>query len=130
MVRHTWMDEGKPIGRGLLLKVFALIREFDARRDDPQAPGELPIVLSEEEFWSIDFHIRRGHLDPSGVRVGRELLTKVFDRLLDIRNGEETRRLRFRVAEDSESPERLRRLNELRDQFRQGEEPSGGGEGS
>ena len=31
MIRHTWTDEGKPIGRGLLLKMFALIREFERR---------------------------------------------------------------------------------------------------
>ena len=119
MIRHTWTDEGKPVGRGLLLKMFALIREFDARRNEPEAPSELPVVLTEEELWATDFHIRRGHLDPSGVRVGRELLLKVFGRLLDIKNGEEMKRLRFADAAESENPERLRRLRELRDQMRQ-----------
>jgi hypothetical protein len=118
MIRHTWTDEGKPVGRGLLLKVFALIREFEARRNEPDAPSELPVVLTEEELWAVDFHIRRGHLDPSGVRVGRELLLKVFGRLLDIRTAEEMKRLRFADAVESENPERLRRLRELRDQMR------------
>ncbi|HEV8637990.1 MAG TPA: hypothetical protein VG370_27565 [Chloroflexota bacterium] len=119
MIRHTWTDEGKPVGRGLLLKIFTLIREFEARRNEPDAPGELTIVLTEEELWAIDFHIRRGHLDPSGVRVGRELLLKVFGRLLDIRTAEEMKRLRFADAAESENPEGLRRLRELRDQMRQ-----------
>ena len=118
MIRHTWTDEGKPIGRGLLLKIFALIREFEARRSEPDTPSELPVVLTEEEMWAIDFHIRRGHLDPSGVRVGRELLLKVFGRLLDIRTAEEMKRLRFAEAADSENPERLRRLREMREQLR------------
>src|SRR5262249_48948654 len=119
MIRHTWTDDGKPTGRGLLLKIFTLIREFEARRNEPDAPGELPVVLTEEELWAIDFHIRRGHLDPSAVRVGRELLLKVFGRLLDIRNAEEMKRLRFADAAESDNPERRRRLQELRDQMRQ-----------
>ena len=126
MIRHTWTDEGRAVGRVLLLKVFALIREFEARRNEPEVPGELPVVLTEEELWAVDYHIRRGHLDPSGVRVGRELLLKVFGRLLDIRNGEEMKRLRFSEAVESESPERMRRLRELREQFRQDDAPADG----
>jgi hypothetical protein len=130
MIRHTWTDEGKPIGRGLLLKIFALIREFEARRSDADAPSELPVVLTEEELWAIDFHIRRGHLDPSGVRVGRDLLLKIFGRLLDIRNAEEMKRLKFAEAADSENPERLRRLRELRDQMRQDDTTAADGSAS
>jgi hypothetical protein len=126
MIRHTWSDEGKAVGRGLLLKVFALIREFEARRNEAEVPSELPVVLTEEELWAIDYHVRRGHLDPSGVRVGRELLLKVFGRLLDIRNGEEIKRLRFAEAVETESPERMRRLRELREQFRQDDTPTDG----
>jgi hypothetical protein len=126
MIRHTWSDDGKAVGRGLLLKIFALIREFEARRNEAEVPSELPVVLTEEELWAIDYHIRRGHLDPSGVRVGRELLLKVFGRLLDIRNGEEIKRLRFAEAVESESPERMRRLRELREQFRQDDAPADG----
>lgn len=130
MIRHTWMDEGRPIARGLLLKIFALIREFDARRNDANAPGELPVVLTEDEFWAIDFHIRRGHVDPTGVRVGRELLVKIFARLLDIRTGDDMRRLRFAESDASENPEHLQRLRELREQFRQSEEIGDDGAGA
>jgi hypothetical protein len=129
MVRHTWLDEGRPVGKGLLLKVFTLIREFETRRGDETPPTELPLVLSEDELWAIDFHIRRGHLDPSGVRVGKELLLKVFDRLLEVRNAEEMKRLRFAHAEENENPEHERRLRELREQYRQADD-SALGEGS
>ena len=122
MVRHTWLDEGRPVGKGLLLKVFTLIREFEARRGDETPPTELPLVLSEDELWAIDFHIRRGHLDPSGVRVGKDLLLKVFDRLLEIRNAEEMKRLRFSHADENDNPEHERRLRELREQFRRTDE--------
>ncbi|HZR00966.1 MAG TPA: hypothetical protein VFC93_19350 [Chloroflexota bacterium] len=118
MIRHTWMDEGRPVGKGLLLKVFTLVHEFEARRNDESPPAELPLVLTEDELWAIDFHIRRGHLDPSGVRVGKELLLKVFDRLLDIRNAEEMKRLRFAHADEHENPEHERRLRELREHYR------------
>ena len=118
MIRHTWLDEGRPVGKGLLLKVFTLVREFETRRNDDPAPSELPLVLSEDELWAIDFHIRRGHLDPSGVRVGKELLLKVFDRLLELRNAEEMKRLRLAHAEENDNPEHERRLRELREQYR------------
>lgn len=118
MIRHTWADEGRPVGRGLLLKAFALIREFESRRSDATPPVEMPLVLTEDELWAIDFHIRRGYLDPSGARVGKELLLKVFDRLLEIRAGEEMKRLRLSDAEETVNPEHERRLRELREQFR------------
>jgi hypothetical protein len=118
MVRHTWADEGRPVGKGLLLKIFALVHEFEHRRSDDAPPSELPLVLAEDELWSIDFHIRRGHLDPSGVRVGKELLLKVFARLLEIRNAEEMKRLHFTETAESDNPEHERRLRELREQFR------------
>ena len=124
MIRHTWTDEGKGVGRALLLKVFALIHEFEARRSDASAPAELPVGLTEEELWAIDYHIRRGHLDPSGVRVGRDLLLKVFSRLLDIRNAEEMKRLKLGEASDSESPDHMRRLRELRDHLRRADDPA------
>ena len=122
MIRHTWSDEGRPVGKTMLLKLFALIGEFESRRSEASPPSELPLTLTEEELWAIDFHIRRGHLDPSGVRVGRELLMKVFTGLLDIRNAEEMKRLRFPEAEEVENPESDRRLRELREQYRRSEE--------
>src|SRR4029453_11994706 len=118
MIRHTWTDEGRPVGKGLLLKIFALVHEFEHRRTDDTPPTELPLILAEDELWAIDFHIRRGHLDPSGVRVGKELLLKVFARLLEIRNAEEMKRLRFSDAAESNNPEHERRLRELRAQLR------------
>jgi hypothetical protein len=80
------------------------------------------MVLAEDELWAIDFHIRRGHLDPSGVRVGKELLLKVFARLLEIRNAEEMKRLRFTDAAEADNPEHQRRLRELREQLRRSDE--------
>ena len=122
MIRHTWTDEGRPVGKGLLLKIFALVHEFELRRSDPIPPSELPVVLTEDELWAIDFHIRRGHLDPSGVRVGKDLLLKVFTRLLEIRNAEEMKRLRFSESKEVENPEHERRLRELREHFRRTDE--------
>jgi hypothetical protein len=122
MIRHTWTDEGRPVGKGLLLKIFALVHEFEHRRADEAPPNELPLVLAEDELWAIDFHIRRGHLDPSGVRVGKELLLKVFARLLEIRNAEEMKRLRFTETSEAANPEQERRLRELREQFRRTDE--------
>lgn len=124
MVRHTWVDEGRPVGKGLLLKIFTLVHEFETRRVDESPPSELPLVLSEDELWAIDFHIRRGHLDPSGARVGKELLLKVFDRLLEIRNAEEMKRLRFAHADETDNPEHERRLRELREQYRRADDTS------
>src|SRR5581483_10117133 len=57
LIRHTWTEEGKPVGRGLLLKVFAVIKEFETRRNDGHPPDVLPIALTEEECWTIDFHV-------------------------------------------------------------------------
>ena len=125
MVRHTWLDEGRPVGKGLLLKIFTLVHEFEVRRGGEGTPTELPLVLSEDELWAIDFHIRRGHLDPSGVRVGKELLLKVFDKLLEIRNAEEMKRLRITESEASENPEHRQRLREFRDRLRPSDEPPG-----
>lgn len=122
MIRHTWSDDGRPIGKSMLLKLFTLIEEFESRRAESTPPSELSVTMTEEELWAIDFHIRRGHLDPSGVRVGRELLMKVFKGLLDVRNAEEMKRLRFSEAEEVTNPESERRLRELREQYRRSEE--------
>jgi hypothetical protein len=125
LIRHTWTEEGKPVGRGLLLKVFAIIKEFETRRNDSHPPEILPIALTEEECWAINFHIRRNYVDPEGYRVGRPLLLKVFGLILEMRNQEDLRSLK--VAEtigDSESSDVTRRLEQWRDLLR--DEPAEG----
>jgi hypothetical protein len=126
LVRHTWSDEGRPIGRSLLLKVFAVIKEFEARRNDSHPPDLLPIALTEDECWTIDYHIRRSFVDPEGYRVGRPLLLKVFGLILEMRNQEVLRSLP--VAEEvPDSTDVTRRLEQwrelLRDESPDGEEP-------
>ncbi len=114
LIRHTWTEEGKNIGRGLLIKVFAVLREFDARRVDP--PETLPIALTEEECWVIDYHIRRSYVDPAGNPIGRQLLLKVFGTLLAIRNSEAVRNLQLRDADAAQDdPGLRRRLDDLRE---------------
>ncbi|HLZ07388.1 MAG TPA: hypothetical protein VKT80_02290 [Chloroflexota bacterium] len=117
LIRHTWFDEGRPIGRGLLLKVFAVIKEFEARRNDPHPPDLLPIALSEDECWTIDFHIRRGFVDPEGYRVGRPLLLKVFGLILEMRN-QETLRTLPAADEVPESTDVARRFEQWRELLR------------
>ena len=123
LIRHTWTDEGRPIGRALLLKFFAVIKEFDARRNDPQPPDLLPIALSEDECWTIDYHIRRGFVDPEGYRVGRPLLLKVFQLILEMRNQEELGSLPI-AREVPDSTDSARRFEQWRELLR--DEPSEG----
>ena len=54
--------------------------------------------------------------------LGKELLLKVFVRLLEIRNAEEMKRLRFTDAAEADNPEHQRRLRELREQLRRSDE--------
>ena len=123
LIRHTWADEGRPIGRALLLKVFAVIKEFDARRNDPQPPDLLPIALSEDECWTIDFHIRRGFVDPEGYRVGRPLLLKIFGLILEMRNQEVLTSLPI-AREVPDATDSTRRLEQWRERLR--DEPAEG----
>jgi hypothetical protein len=121
MVRHTWAEEGRNVGQGLLLKTFAVIREFEARRSNP--PDLLPIALSEEECWAIDFHIRRHQIDPMGIPVGRALLLKTFGALIAMRNAEAVDRMGLPEApEGGEDAERRRRLDDFRRSLDDGEE--------
>jgi len=114
LIRHTWTEEGKNVGRGLLIKVFAVLREFEARRANP--PETLPIALTEEECWVIDYHVRRSYVDPTGAPVGRQLLLKVFGTLLATRNAEALRNLQLRDAEVTQDERGLkRRLDDLRE---------------
>ena len=120
MIRHTWTEDGKNVGQGLLLKTFGVIREFEARRSNP--PGMLPFALTEDECWAIDFHIRRHHVDPMGLPVGRALLLKVFAALLEIRNAEEVQRMRLpEAAEGDDDAETRRRLDDFRRSMGDGE---------
>ncbi len=119
MVRHTWTDESRPIGKGLLLKAIAVIREFEERTHQPNPPAMLPIVVTEDECWAIDYHIRRGLKDSDGRPVGKELLLKAFDALLTICNAGATQSLKLidSAEEDEEGRQRrLRRLAEFLDQ--------------
>lgn len=121
MIRHTWTEEGRNVGQGLLLKTFGVIREFEARRSSP--PDLLPIALTEEEFWAIDYHVRRHHVDPMGIPVGRALLLKVFGALIAIRDAEELRRMGLHEsAEGDEDAETRRRLDDFRRSQGDGEE--------
>lgn len=114
LIRHTWTEEGRNIGRGLLIKVFAVLREFDARRDS--SPETLPIALTEEECWIIDYHVRRSYVDPTGAPVGKPLLLKVYGTLLAIRNSEAVRHLQLRDAEGITGDAGMRRsLDDLRE---------------
>ncbi len=120
MIRHTWTEEGRNVGQGILLKAFAAIREFEARRSNP--PGLLPIALTEEECWAIDFHIRRHHVDPMGMPVGRALLLKVFAALIEIRNAQAVERMGLPdAAEGGEDADRRRRLDDFRRSLGEGE---------
>lgn len=129
MIRHTWVDDGRPVGKGLLLKIFALLDEFESRRGQSDPPRDLAVALTEDECWAIDFHIRRGHVDPSGVRIGRDLLLKVFRVLLELRNSEEVRLLGLRDApgghSDRDARPRLQDLREFLDQDGKRDEESG-----
>lgn len=85
VIRHTFVEDGRPVGRELLLKVFSVLRELRLAANRPFPPKELPVVLSEAECWLIDHHVNAARLqrsDPQSQRVARELLLKVFDLIL------------------------------------------------
>lgn len=116
LIRHTWTEEGRPVGRGLLLKVFAIVKEFEARRNDSYPPEVLPIALTEDECWAIDFHVRRSYVDPEGYRVGRPLLLKIFGLVLEMRNQEDLRALPLAdETVDVESSDVARRMEQWRE---------------
>lgn len=118
LVRHTWTEEGKPVGRGLLLKVFAVIKEFEARRNDAHPPEVLPIALTEEECWTINFHVRRNYVDPEGYRVGRPLLLKVFGLILEMRNQEVVKAIPVADGGEADPADVTRRLEQWREFLR------------
>ncbi len=127
LIRHTWTEEGRPVGRGLLLKVFAVIKEFEARRNDPYPPEVLPITLTEDECWAINYHVRRSYVDPEGYRVGRPLLLKIFGLILEMRNQEDLQSLRLaEEAADVDSPDVARRLEQWRELLNDEQAENGG----
>jgi hypothetical protein len=119
LIRHTWTDEGKQIGRGFLLKVFAVIKEFEHRKSELHPPEVLPIGLTEEECWMIDYHVRRSYVDPDGYRIGRPLLLKVFGLILEMRNQESVRSLRMPDSADQHGDQSdiARRFEEWRERL-------------
>ncbi|HUX87224.1 MAG TPA: hypothetical protein VMW65_09505 [Chloroflexota bacterium] len=127
LIRHTWTEEGRPVGRGLLLKIFAIIKEFEARRNDSYPPEVLPITLTEDECWAVDYHVRRSYVDPEGYRVGRPLLLKVFGLVLEMRNQEHLRALPSATeTDDAEATDVARRMEQWRELL--GGEPPDTGE--
>ena len=125
MIRHTWNDESRPIGKGLLLKVIALIREFEQRSLRPHPPATLPIGLNEDECWAIDYHVRRNLRDTDGRPVGKELLLKSFDALLSICNATITESFAMAIAEEpiADEESRQRKLRRLAEFLEQADEP-------
>jgi len=77
LVRHTWKDDDGPpgVGKGLLVKVFSLLKEFEAGCKTPT----LPLALTERECWCNDLNM--GH-EP----VGKRLLLQVFGLILEFQN--------------------------------------------
>ncbi|MCL4543115.1 MAG: hypothetical protein M1118_00725 [Chloroflexi bacterium] len=83
LIRHTWKDDDGPPGgaKGLLIKVFSLLKEFEAGSKAPT----LPIALTEHECWCIDFNIRHD-LNMGHEAVGKRLLLQVFGLILEFQN--------------------------------------------
>ncbi len=123
MIRHTWNDESRPVGKGLLLKVIALIREFEERSLRPHPPASLPIALNEDECWAIDYHVRRNLRDTDGRPVGKELLLKSFDALLSICNATITESLAIAEEPIADEESRQRKLRRLAEFLEQTDEP-------
>lgn len=125
LVRHTWSEGMRPVGKDLLIKVFSLITEYESRRTLPYPPRELPIALTEDECWAIDFHIRRGTGEEGKLFVGQQILLKVFDALLALRNDDEARRAAAdsRASSAAEPPLREDWRDRLRDYLHRDSEP-------
>lgn len=90
VVRHTFADEGQPVGKDLLLKVFSVLREFRGATGRPFPPKEIPITLTEPECWLIDYYVNVARLqraDGHTAQTARGLLLKVFDMILAFQAG-------------------------------------------
>ena len=84
-IRHTFSEGPNNVGRDLLLKVMAVVLEFEERRGKPFAPQVLAVALTEDECWAIDHQIRCD-LTVNGKPVGRAILLKVFRALTEFAN--------------------------------------------
>ncbi len=89
LIHHDYRTEAPSIERGLLIKVMGLLREF---ADADKAPPELPLALTETECWAIDAHVQFD-LSFNGRQIGRQLLLKVFDLILQFDNERRSERL-------------------------------------
>jgi len=89
LVRHTWKDDDSPpgVGKALLIKVFSLLKEFEAGSKAPT----LALALTERECWCIDFNIRHD-LNMGHEPVGKRLLLQVFGLILEFQNERATER--------------------------------------
>ena len=87
LIRHTWKDDEGPSGvaKGLLIKVFSLLKEFEAGSRSPT----LPVALTERECWCIDFNIRHD-LTMGHEPVGKHILLQVFGLILEFQNEQAT----------------------------------------
>ena len=104
LIRHTWEEDGRKIGRDLLVKVFAIPTEFEDRRAKPYPPDELLIAITEDEAWAIEYHIRRAFVDSRGNRIGHSLLLKTFRILLSLRNQAELQSLGINLSDAQPGP--------------------------
>jgi hypothetical protein len=87
-VRSRELPETRRLERDLLLKIMALLVEFEDRHGKPFPPTQLPLALTEEECWLI---VQRVPLDVvlSGEHAGRTVLLKTFRILLEYANERE-----------------------------------------
>lgn len=88
-VRSREMNDPRRLERDLLLKVMAILVEFEDRRGKPFPPKYLPLALTEDECWLI---VQRVPFDMvlSGEHVGRSVLLKTFRILLEYANERES----------------------------------------
>jgi hypothetical protein len=113
-IRHTYSEGGATVGHDLLLKVMAVVLEFEDRRGKPFAPETLAVAVTEDECWAIDHQIRCD-LTVNNKPVGRAILIKVFRALTEFTN-------------DRDSESGVLRLGNLADLLRPPPEETPGGD--
>jgi hypothetical protein len=132
-VRSREMNDPRRIERDLLLKVMALLVEFEDRRGKPFPPKQLPLALTEDECWLI---VQRVPFDMvlSGEHVGRSVLLKTFRILLEYANERESAGgvatlmdlLRLRSPAQSEAQSEAQDSSQGTDGSSSGDKPSRG----